>query len=72
MAATRWPSHTGSEVGTVGESLSSRELPPGVTVLVLGPAPEGLTRVLWGAGLRPVRARKAGMLWMVPADRGRP
>lgn len=45
-------------------------LSPGVRVLVLGPGPEGLVRVLWGAGLRPVRGRRIGTLWMMP-ERGR-
>lgn len=46
-------------------------LSPGVRVLVLGPAPEGLVQVLWGAGLRPVRGRRIGTLWVVPERRGR-
>lgn len=46
-------------------------LPPGVRVMVLGPPPAGLVQVLWGAGLRPVRARRVGTLWALPADWGR-
>lgn len=45
-------------------------LSPGARVLVLGPAPQGLVQVLWGAGLRPVRGRRIGTLWVVP-ERGR-
>lgn len=46
-------------------------LPPEGRVLVLGPAPAGLVRVLWGAGLRPVRGRRVGMLWASPGEGGR-
>ena len=53
------------------ESAAGRAgLPPGVKVMVLGPAPSGLVQVLWGAGLRPVRGRTAGSLWALPAERG--
>lgn len=54
------------------ESHKQVDLPAGVRVLVLGRAPETLTRVLWGAGLRPVRGQRTGMLWVLPAEGGRP
>ena len=43
---------------------------PGVKVWVLGPAPADLVRVLWAAGLRPVRGQRAGTLWQAPEGSG--
>ena len=61
-----------SEVPLMEESrVEPVGLPPGVRVMVLGPAPAGLVQVLWGAGLRPVRARRVGTLWTLPDEGGR-
>lgn len=53
------------EVGMSGIN-SGPSVPPGVKVLVLGPAPADLVRALWTAGLRPVRGQTVGTLWMAP------
>lgn len=41
-------------------------LAPGLRVVVLGPAPADLVRLLWDLGLRPVRGRADATVWMVP------
>lgn len=45
------------------------DLPPGLTVVVLGPATKELTRVLWDVGLRPVRGQRYGTVWALPTGR---
>lgn len=46
------------------------DLPPGLVVVVLGPATRELTRILWDVGLRPVRGQRFGTVWAQPARRG--
>ena len=50
----------------------SAGLPPGLIVLVLGPATKELTGTLWRVGLRPVRGQRYGTVWALPPERGRP
>lgn len=45
------------------------DLPPGLVVVVLGPATRELTRLLWEVGLRPVRGQRYGTVWSQPAER---
>ena len=45
------------------------ELPPGLIVVVLGPATPTVTGALWGAGLRPVRGQRYGTVWALPTVR---
>lgn len=48
-------------------------LPPGLTVVVWGPAGSELIRSLWRAGLRPVRGGQPGAtVWALPGQAGRP
>ena len=42
------------------------DLPPGLIVVVLGPATKELTTVLWDVGLRPVRGQRYGTVWALP------
>ena len=44
------------------------DLPPGLIVVVLGPATRDLTGTLWSVGLRPVRGQRYGTVWAKPAD----
>lgn len=53
-----------------GSAFGRAGLRPEVQVMVLGPPEAALARVLWGAGLRPVRGRTSGSLWALPSERG--
>jgi hypothetical protein len=53
----------------VMESPVTVDLPPGLIVVVLGPATLTVTGALWGAGLRPVRGQRYGTVWAQPAER---
>lgn len=46
------------------------DLPPGLIVVVLGPATRDLTRILWEVGLRPVRGQRYGAVWARPVGKG--
>jgi hypothetical protein len=44
-------------------------LPPGLVVVVLGPATAVVAGALWRAGLRPVRGQRGATVWAVPERR---
>ena len=47
----------------------SVDLPPGLIVVVLGPATKELTTALWDVGLRPVRGQRYGTVWALTIGR---